>query len=84
MSDPTKPQFLDIREYRRKRVIDAARMLPLLGAAVLVFPLPFLFVDRVTATNATPLALYLFGVWLVLIVAAMILARLLPVSPSDG
>jgi len=83
VSQPTRPQFLDQRSYRRKRLIDAARLLPVVGAAALVFPLPFLFIDHVLAADAAPMALYLFGVWLVLIIGAAALARFLDVATSD-
>lgn len=79
MSSGENPRFLDLKNYRLKRLIDAAKLLPLLGAAVLLFPLPFFFLPDEIAVgdtqNAVPLGIYLFAIWLVLIVAALILSR---------
>ena len=79
MSKGESARFLDLRSYRLKRLVDAAKMLPLLGAAMLLFPLPFFFLRDDVADgevqNAVPLGIYLFAIWLVLIVAAMILSR---------
>ncbi len=81
------PQFLDLKSYRRKRLIDAAKLLPILGAAALLFPLPFFFVDMTgggpAKGDATVLAIYFFGAWLVLIVAALVLAHALK-DPATG
>ncbi len=88
MSVPDSPRFLDLKSYRLKRLIDAAKLLPLLGAAVLLFPLPFFFIASdaapVGSQNATPLGIYLFVVWLVLIVAALILSRWLRGAANAG
>jgi len=75
MSDANSPQFLDLRSYRQKRLIDAARMFPVLAVVALLFPLPFLFAADAPSANGLPLAIYLFTVWLVLIVVALILSR---------
>jgi len=83
MNEKSQPQFLDAQNYRRKRLIDAARMLPVVGGATLIFPLPFLFVDQTAETDAGPMALYLFGVWLVLIVGAAVMARRLHNPSGD-
>jgi hypothetical protein len=74
MTEPASPQFLDLKSYRRKRLLDAAKLLTLVGAIILIFPASSLFVvpDSPTAPSAT--ALYLFGVWLVLILCAAFLA----------
>jgi len=75
MTKPARPQFLDQRTYRRKRLIDAAKVLPVLGGIIIIFPLPFLFIDHVLARDAAPLAVYFFGVWVVLIIGSAIFAR---------
>jgi len=80
------PQFLDLKSYRRKRLVDTAKLLPVLGAVLVLFPLPFLFVGPSGAFDAglgaTALALYFFFVWLALILLGMVLVRVLgrPVS----
>jgi hypothetical protein len=75
MTDTTQPQFLDAQSYRRKRLMDAARMLPVLGALAVLFPLPFLFLGDSASRSGLAVALYLFCLWLALIAFALFLAR---------
>ena len=60
--------FLARRGYRRRRLGDAARVLPVLGVALFLLP----------ATGAVPAGqggyLYLFGAWAALIALAAALA----------
>jgi len=67
---PPAPLFLERETYRRRRLMDAARLLPLFGAALLLVPV-FWSQDHRTAAGIV----YLFVVWLLLIVAAGVLAR---------
>ena len=83
MTAEPKSPYLDVKSYRRKRLIDMARLLPIFGGVLVIFPLPFLFVNGVLTTDATPMELYLSGVWIVLILAAMIFARLLRDPATD-
>lgn len=76
------PQFLDVKSYRRKRWVDAARLLPLFGAIGILTPLPFLFQGRDPSEPTNPLTLYLFGLWLGLIIAAFVLSHQL--DRQDG
>lgn len=70
--------FLERQTYRRRRLIDAARLLPVFG--MLIFAFPVLWArDSGTASGV----LYLFGAWLVLIVFAFVLARRLRQSEGD-
>ncbi len=64
------PVFLERQSYRRRRLIDAARLLPILGATL--FAIPLLWprgqgegVDPVPTSSAS---LYIFSVWAGLIV----------------
>lgn len=67
------PLFLKRRSYRRRRLRDAARLLPIFGA--FFFLLPILWDPGRTAEPDTASdGLYLFAVWLLLIVAAAALA----------
>lgn len=84
MSDTNPPHFLDLQSYRHKRLIDAARIFPLLAVVVLLFPLPFLFADDASSVNGLPLAIYLFSVWLILILAALILSRRMSGPKNDS
>lgn len=75
-----KALFLERDSYRRRRLMDAARVLPVLGAAL--FLLPVLWPDADT-TSAEPVrtsnaVIYIFGSWLVLIGLALCLGRAAP------
>lgn len=71
---PTRPTkvFLERPTYRRRRLMDAARLLPVLGALLLAVPLLWPRAS-VPDPSATPVAMsvaitYVFAVWLILIV----------------
>ncbi|MFN4172114.1 MAG: hypothetical protein ACK4GW_10210 [Pseudorhodobacter sp.] len=67
------PVFLARSSYRRRRLRDAARLLPVVGA-FLVW-LPMLWDDGTTgARNTATDVIYLFAVWSVLILAAVVLS----------
>lgn len=77
------PKFLARRSYRSRRVIDAARLLPVLGLFLILLPILW----RPAATPEPDTArggLYLFAVWLLLIAAAFVLARRLSPVDRDG
>lgn len=84
------PLFLERRAYRRRRAMDAARMLPLLGAVLLLIPL--LWAPQKTEASDTASGwLFIFAVWLGLIVASFLLSRKLcggidppPAEDADG
>lgn len=84
MREPSSPQFLDLRSYRRRRLVDAAKLLPVLGAVLFLMPLPFLFTQEGDEFNAVPMSIYLFAVWLALIVSARILAKSLQKREFEG
>lgn len=71
---PNSPVFLERASYKRRRLIDAARLLPVLGA--LLWAIPLLWRSGEGTSNATAL-MYVFGVWVLLIVfGALIVHRL--------
>jgi hypothetical protein len=85
MREPIEPLFLARRTYRRRRLMDAARLLPWVGG--FLFALPLLWSAPRTASGLV----YLFGAWVVLIVLSFALARRLsddagggPESSGDG
>jgi hypothetical protein len=78
MREPIEPLFLARRTYRRRRLMDALRLLPWLG--VFLFALPLMWSDRATASGL----LYLFGAWLVLIVLSFALVRRLSDDPGEA
>lgn len=83
MKAQTSPKFLARRSYRRRRMIDAARLLPVLGLFLVLLPILW----RPAATPEPDTArggLYLFAVWLLLIAVAFVLARRLSRAERDG
>ena len=82
MARPQRPVFLPPATYRRKRLRDAARLLPVLGAALLLVPLLWTGSDAPGGVGNAGALLYLLAVWAGLIVAAFLLSRVL--APDDG
>lgn len=77
-----RPLYLARRTYRRRRLMDAARLLPLVGA--FLFALPVLWAPAEAPESATAQqGIYLFCVWALLIAAALALARKLRTVPED-
>lgn len=81
--DRRPPVFLARRSYRRRRMMDACRMLPILGAAL--WMIPILWHPAETAADDTaPGIVYLFAVWIVLVALAAALSRGLTRALEDG
>jgi hypothetical protein len=76
------PVFLPPAGYRRKRVRDAAHLLPLLGTALVLLPLLWTPSDAEGGVVNSAALLYVFGVWAGLILAALGLAQAL--RPGEG
>lgn len=73
MRRPGAPLFLAKAGYRRRRLHDAARLVPVFGAFLLF--LPILWGPGETDVPDTAMdGLYLFGVWAGMIFAAALLA----------
>jgi hypothetical protein len=80
MRRPKPPLFLERDSYRRRRMADAARLVPVVGA--LLFLVPLLWAPAETAAADTvPGGLYIFLVWAGLILAALLLSRRLGPEP---
>lgn len=78
-----RPLFLARSGYRRRRLNDAARLVPVFGAFLIL--LPILWAPAETASRDTAQdGLYLFGVWAGLIGVAALLARGLRGSGGEG
>ena len=74
MRRPRAPVFLERRSYRRRRLGDAARLLPLFGLVLVLLPLLW-SPDTTGAARLTAWeGVYLFAVWAVLILVAAILS----------
>ncbi len=79
MKPPRQPLYLARESYRRRRAMDAARILPVLG--IFLVALPRLWgADAGPGEETAREGIYLFTVWGGLIVAAALLGRLL--APS--
>lgn len=73
MARRVTPLFLKRRVYRQRRLRDAARLLPLLGAFLLLLPILWARPAESGASTAYD-GIYLFIVWLGLVVVAAALA----------
>ncbi|MEC3860387.1 hypothetical protein VK792_03750 [Mesobacterium sp. TK19101] len=67
------PVFVERQTYRQRRVMDAARMLPILGAFLWLLPLLWFSSGGGPATSRA--VLYIFGVWCLLIFGAALLSK---------
>lgn len=65
MRRPRRPLFLARAPYRRRRLRDAARLLPVLGLFLLLLPLLWTTDAGITLHSAD--VIYFFSVWLGLI-----------------
>ncbi len=89
MTRARPPLFLERDDYRRRRIMDAARILPVLGAVLLLLPLLW-EPQQTPAPDTAAGGLYLFAVWGLLILAAALLSRRLierpaaPAPPTAG
>lgn len=72
MSSPPEPLFLERRSYRRRRLMDAARLLPFAGAGI--FLLPVLWSGQGSMIAGIS---FIFGAWILLIACAAALSRVL-------
>lgn len=87
MRTPRQPLFLARDSYRRRRVMDAARLLPFIG--IFLFALPIFWVPEARTDSGPGDAtaregLYLFIVWLGLILATALLSRWLTAGLDDA
>ncbi|MGV6802723.1 MAG: hypothetical protein ACWA49_00855 [Ruegeria sp.] len=78
-ADPKRPAgtrpsvFLERQSYRRRRLADAARLLPFVGAALILIPV--LWPNADSEGNGVPLSsaiLYIFACWAVLILVSFL------------
>lgn len=66
------PVFLERQSYRRRRLMDAARLLPILGAALFAVPLLWPSVGAPESVPTSVAIRYVFGVWAGLIVISVL------------
>jgi hypothetical protein len=83
VSESSNALFLERRSYRQRRLMDALRLLPVLGA--FLWAVPLLWSDAAAGGEgvATSRAmLYIFGVWALLALLAWALSSRLDRSPE--
>lgn len=73
--EPPQTLFLQRQPYRRRRLIDAARVLPVFGAFLII--VPSVLVARGTTGTTSAMWLFLFGTWIALILSGALIARVL-------
>lgn len=82
MNRETQSLFLAHRAYRQRRVVDAARILPIFGAVLLCLPLLWSLPDD-GVVSTTYVIRFLFLAWLGLIVLAAVVSHRLPDPSAD-
>mgnify|MGYP003677822909 CR=1 FL=1 len=89
MPQPVTPLFLERGSYRRRRMMDAVRLLVVLGAGLWMIPVIWPTDDMAT-DHAVPMSralLYVFGVWFALISGSFLLTaqvRRMPPQADDS
>ena len=83
MKKPRRPLFLARIPYRRRRLRDAARLLPVFGAFLMVLPVMWTSPDRAVRVTSIDLV-YFFTIWIVLILVAAGFASGLSVAEDDS
>ncbi len=79
MRRPRAPLFLARAVYRQRRLRDAARLLPIFGFFLLMLPLQW-----GSGSGAGRVAVYVFGVWAMLIGVAAYIAPGLALPEADS
>ena len=84
MKPPRQPVFVAPRIYRSRRLRDAARFVPVLGAVLML--LPMLWAPEPDGARSTARdGIYVFAIWAGLIVATRLLStRLDEDTPGSG
>ncbi|MGH1330601.1 MAG: hypothetical protein ACRBBK_06945 [Paracoccaceae bacterium] len=82
MKPPAAPLFLERRSYRRRRLIDMARLLPVLACFLWMIPLLWSGGEGTARTGRA--MFYIFAIWIALIaVSAFLSRRLLRTEAED-
>jgi len=82
VTPPREPLFLARQTYRRRRVADAARLLPVIGA--MLFLIPILAAGSGDGATTARGGIYVFVVWAGLIVVTATLSRPLSRRESEA
>jgi len=82
MARPKRPLFLAPASYRRRRLADASRLLPVFGIILLFLPLMWTEASELRLTSGH--VIYFFGVWLFLVGVAAAFAPGLKAGDRAG
>lgn len=77
MTEKRSPLFLERQSYRRRRLIDLIRMVPIIGALLWGIPLLWRHANDATGIRTSDAIIYIFGCWLFLVLTSFVLARVL-------
>lgn len=82
MRGPRSSVFLERQTYRRRRLVDWIKMLPLIGMVLWLVPLlwPTEGENKVSSADAI---IYMFAIWFILVLAKAISARALRGAQSS-
>ncbi|WP_299428793.1 hypothetical protein [uncultured Shimia sp.] len=75
--------FLERQSYRRRRLIDTIRTLPVIGAVLWAVPLLWQQSEAPDVVTTSDAIVYIFMVWLLLVVGGGWLARSLKRSDAE-
>ncbi|EAQ04769.1 hypothetical protein OB2597_05785 [Pseudooceanicola batsensis HTCC2597] len=75
MSERRGPLFLGRVSYRQRRLADAARLMPVLGAILMALPLLWPRAGEAGTPPTSVAMIYIFGVWTLLTVLAALLSH---------
>ena len=82
MKPPRRALFVQRRTYRRRRMGDAARLLPVIGG--ILFMLPLLWTGGAAAGRTAWVMSYVFFVWAGLALLSGVLSRYLETEDDAG
>lgn len=83
----TRPVFLERKGYRQRRLMDATRLLPVLGVILLAVPLLWPEPHEGDAGRGIPTShamIYIFGCWAGLALASFLLVRRISVKEMEA
>ncbi len=76
MTKSARTEFLERSSYRQRRIRDGARLLPIVAMVLMVLPLMWPRNSPEQSLTSTGIT-YIFGLWLLLLVVAFVLSRVL-------
>jgi hypothetical protein len=82
MKPPRSPEFLARESYRMRRLMDAARLLPIFGLMLFLLPILRHSPDAEAPPTGAE-AVYLFAIWAILIGLALVLSLVLRRALGD-